>query len=844
MSHAYFVTFCILINLTLIILKPLSAQDGLTLADRDNIRTVVQQIFGEKYTLSSITKVDSAIGNLYVENGRIEDPYGTLHGCMIFTAKGKQKYLSPPKGAIGIYKNGQVIWHSDTLISDYNISTAYTYATRDLNNDGNVEIITTWNYSSRNGPMYLWIFSWDGQTGNLINEINKEDELNLNQSVIYSDELADFDILDVNGDGIMEIRGYPLDPNADPNIYSWNGSLYGKWPDTPQPPTNELLPRNKIDVELNSKIKKKDEKYQYQYTVQSEMSSIQDINQIILECQIDSVQKSYSRKNWKFRLSDNLIDWTSAQFPPYGNFILPGETDSSFGYISYGLPKIFSFYIRGYNGGQSSFQDYKENSFHSETIGAAILLDPFISMDFIDSLINNIGKSYEIGWISDSVAANKYNNYLENVHKYLNQNQKLSGLETLDSVLRDVDIDSITSLSSEAYALIKFNTEYLKEQLAQSSGGPTNYNVILKNSQGSLLTGGSLQYYEGGWKNAINNGDGTFKVNTDKSTINLRMTYAYGNQTISNVSVNDSVITFQTIPARVELQNSSGTLIDEGTVQYYSGGWREFGVTSGGVAATELLPKNYNFRMSYASASNDKQQDISADPTVVFQTVPARVELQNSSGTLMDEGTVQYYSSGWREFGVTSDGVAVKELLPKNYNFRMSFAYASIDKQQDITTDPTVVFQTVPARVELQNSSGELIDEGMVKYYSGGWREFGVTYGGVAARELLPKNYNFRMSFAFASNDKQQDISSDQTIVFSTVLATINVTNQVGQPVNDAQTKYYSGGWRTIGTTVNGAISIELLPKSYSFRAIYSGTSNDKQQDISSDPVVNIQLGL
>ncbi|MEJ2055318.1 MAG: hypothetical protein P8X42_15490, partial [Calditrichaceae bacterium] len=194
------------------------------------------------------------------------------------------------------------------------------------------------------------------------------------------------------------------------------------------------------------------------------------------------------------------------------------------------------------------------------------------------------------------------------------------------------------------------------------------------------------------------------------------------------------------------------------------------------------------------------------------------------------------------ELGVTSGGVAVKELLPKNYSFRMSYAFASNDKQQDISIDPTVVFQTVPASVELQNSSGELMDEGTVQYYSGGWREFGITSGGVAVKELLPKNYSFRMNYAFASNDKQQDVGIDPDIVFSTVLTTINVTDQTDQQVNGAETKYYSGGWRDIGITVNGSAIMELLPKSYSFRASYSGASADTQQDIGSDPVVNIQL--
>jgi hypothetical protein len=372
----------------------------------------------------------------------------------------------------------------------------------------------------------------------------------------------------------------------------------------------------------------------------------------------------------------------------------------------------------------------------------------------------------------------------------------------------------------------------------------TSLNVKLVSSGGVNLTGGSLQYYEGSWKDAVNNGDGTFTVITNLSSVSLRMTYEYGSQTVSNINAHNNTYTFQTVNTQVQLQNSQGALIDLGSVQYYTGAWRSFGSTVNGIASKELLPGNYSFRMSYAYASKDKQQDIGVNPVVVFQTVAANVQLQNSSGNLIDQGTVQYYSGAWREFGSTVNGVAVKELLPNNYSFRMTYAYASKDKQQDLNTNPFVVFQTVTANVQLQNSSGNLIDQGTVQYYSGSWRDFGTIANGIAVKELLPNNYSFRMTYAFASKDKQQDLSTNPVVVFQTVAANVQLKNSLGNLIDQGTVQYYSGAWREFGSTTNGVAIKELLPNNYSFRMTYEYVSNDKVQDIGVNPVVNFSIVL
>jgi hypothetical protein len=454
-------------------------------------------------------------------------------------------------------------------------------------------------------------------------------------------------------------------------------------------------------------------------------------------------------------------------------------------------------------------------------------------------------KSYN--WFGDQSFEIELKSCLSSAKGKLTINDSLNCARQIRIFQQRINEEYIDSLDNdgkfvtiEGWKFLCYNAQYILDRLPKIP--PTGCNIKLVNSIGIKLTGGTLQYYEGSWKDAVNNNDGTFFVNTTKTTLSLRMTYDYGTQTKSNVTVGYDTVAFQTVNAQIQLQNSNGVHIDTGSVQYYAGAWRTLGTTTNGVAAKELLPANYSFRMTYAYASKDKQQDISTNATVVFQTVNAAVQLQNSQGSLMDQGTVRYYSGTWRDLGTTTNGVANKELLPNNYSFRMTYAYASKDKQQDIGANAIVIFQTVNAAVQLQNSQGTLMDQGAVQYYSGAWRNLGTTTNGTASKELLQNNYSFRMTYEYVSLDKAQDISTNNTVSFSTVLCTIRVKNSQNQPVNNALVSYYSGAWRQIGNTVNGEITKELLPVNLSFRVKYGTQQQDKQQNLSTNNVVEFAV--
>jgi hypothetical protein len=128
-------------------------------------------------------------------------------------------------------------------------------------------------------------------------------------------------------------------------------------------------------------------------------------------------------------------------------------------------------------------------------------------------------------------------------------------------------------------------------------------------------------------------------------------------------------------------------------------------------------------------ASVQKKQDVSSDPNVVFNTVSVSMKLLDSTGAEL-AGTPSYYASGWNSFGGGTTTTSM-ELLPTNYTFRVSYGGASVQKKQDVSSDPNVVFQTVA----VHSDSGTA-----TQYYAGGWQTF------TQDMELLPVAYPFRFS--------------------------------------------------------------------------------------------------
>ena len=81
--------------------------------------------------------------------------------------------------------------------------------------------------------------------------------------------------------------------------------------------------------------------------------------------------------------------------------------------------------------------------------------------------------------------------------------------------------------------------------------------------------------------------------------------------------------------------------------------------------------------------------------------------------------------------GATSSGQISKELLPRGYNFRMTYAGDSLTQSQNIGTNASIVFQTGQVHSDSGKATG---------YNTGTWHTL------MQDMELLPNSTLFRFS--------------------------------------------------------------------------------------------------
>ncbi|WP_138752229.1 Ig-like domain-containing protein [Paenibacillus sinopodophylli] len=174
----------------------------------------------------------------------------------------------------------------------------------------------------------------------------------------------------------------------------------------------------------------------------------------------------------------------------------------------------------------------------------------------------------------------------------------------------------------------------------------------------------------------------------------------------------------------------------------------------------------------------------------------------------------------------------------------IDFSYRSTDRSGNVELSQQIAFTlaTSAVSVQLQDSSGNPLSGGIVTYYDGGWKSFGVTGAdGKASKRLPAKSYTFSMSYEGTSKELVQHTGTNHTVSFQTVKVKAQLKDSQGNQLDSGSASYYAGSWRTIGITVGGEVSKELLPGSYTFGMTYEGTYKEQVQHVGINPMVAFQ---
>jgi hypothetical protein len=436
----------------------------LLIAQNSNIETVEEEIAlkvlqqtGYSYHILAYKKGEREPNDLGFDttNTLLDDIY-------IFVANAGRQYDGVlPNGFIGMYKNRNIIWQSEKEINTLVTVAFFTIGVIDINSDDRIEIITQWYQGMQGENTELWIYSWDGFSGERIHLLNEEGKSQIRLQN-YSIQLVDFE-----PDGIKEIIGVDWDDK--PVAFQWNGLKYIKSM-TAQP---NPLPRNALDATLSVQVDTIGTKFRYNFSVFNSEESLQSIEEIAIRNLASAPTSVQKPNNWNFNahLRHRLVSWDIRPFLEYHReaLLTPGEGQDTLSFISDGLPRPASFYLLGNNGDlMASKSQLINNSFNEYTLGPWLPDSSMSLQDFTDTLETfRLRSCEELGWATDAEVCGQLKDDLSEIKTALQDQDSVQAANVLSDFIKLVEQEKDASLTSEGYALLYFNAEYLAERLPQ-----------------------------------------------------------------------------------------------------------------------------------------------------------------------------------------------------------------------------------------------------------------------------------------------------------------------------------------------------------------------------------------
>jgi hypothetical protein len=270
----------------------------------------------------------------------------------------------------------------------------------------------------------------------------------------------------------------------------------------------QIVQRNLLQVSISSRVVRVDSAFAYKYKVTNDAKSQQRLEVLRIEVADEGIEKGGTIEHfldpdgwfgWADRIVGQPIDpsakgtivWvaedSASNFSdlmiPAQSSLLP-ESTAEFSFQSEGLPSTKRFWARGWARplweyeydsllalGYTHDQIYSpwyDDAYTGVTVGPQLPARSFDSDSFLDTITSYINQSRTLGWITNDPTANKYRRLIDTARFHLQANNRGVTKAKLDSVLVNVYPDSTAGvITSEAYALLRFNTEYVLKKLRE-----------------------------------------------------------------------------------------------------------------------------------------------------------------------------------------------------------------------------------------------------------------------------------------------------------------------------------------------------------------------------------------
>lgn len=291
------------------------------------------------------------------------------------------------------------------------------------------------------------------------------------------------------------VTGY-YDPINDWFVFEWDRPNYGKTT-TIYDPTNKVKPLIRAKVEFNTN--EQDYMYMYNYEVTNQEGAVQLLDTIFVKhlAPIYDAKAPVPAEDWHMGEYKNKEAWHWAKTLGTPTGIPAGQTIGGFSFKSKGLPTILNSAFLGeeraeFSGPGDYDTDEVEESFErvftrlkekykekfeyiiKRTIGPTAPPADFKPIDFLNNIINMKHEAFSLGWIKNKGIENSLDAKLDNTKKKIEQGNITAAKNILNAFLNEVEAQGCETyekcpegkhLTSEAYALLKYNVQYLIEHL-------------------------------------------------------------------------------------------------------------------------------------------------------------------------------------------------------------------------------------------------------------------------------------------------------------------------------------------------------------------------------------------